>query len=143
MKLDTLSRLSAPETCMVATAHWEIEDILRQAQHTQPDAVNGPQNRLLVPDPVCAPGGHSFKLYCHCGINRTIPFIKQRFWWPISSDTATETEDLQVLHMFHLHGIPQNIVLVVCSSHPKSGKLSYMLLEPLPACPSAPDKWTN
>ncbi|KAI2649094.1 Transposon Tf2-9 polyprotein [Labeo rohita] len=48
---------SSPETilpfsCVVAAITWEIESVIREAQHTQPDPGNGPPGRLFVPNAV-------------------------------------------------------------------------------------------
>ncbi|KAK7878028.1 hypothetical protein WMY93_031309 [Mugilogobius chulae] len=83
--------VDAPEnasSCMVGAVHWEIEKTVREAQRSQPDPGNGPPNCLFVPDSVRSKvlqWGHSSKLTCHPGFNRTLSFLKQRFWWPTMS----------------------------------------------------------
>ncbi|KAK7940550.1 hypothetical protein WMY93_003876 [Mugilogobius chulae] len=96
-KPDALSRLYSPvhensvpgtilpHSCVVAAAHWEIENAVTEAQRTEPDPGCGPPNRLFVPSTVRSQvlqWAHSTKLSCHPGIQRTMTFIKQKFWWP-------------------------------------------------------------
>lgn len=79
---ETQRKTILPSTCVVAAAHWEIENLVREAQHIQPDPGNGPQNRLFVPDSVRSQvlqWGHSSKLTCHPVINRTHTFIQEKF----------------------------------------------------------------
>lgn len=93
-KPDALSRLhiadcsdAPPETiiptsCILAAAHWDIEKVVSDAQHSEPDPGTGPPNCLFVPSSARSQvlqWGHSSKLACHPGIHRTLSFIKQRF----------------------------------------------------------------
>lgn len=77
-------------THFLGAVQWEIEKIVQEAQHTQPDPGNGPTNCLFVPDSVRSlvlQWGHSSKLSCHPGFHRTLSFIRQRFWWLPCTET--------------------------------------------------------
>ena len=80
---DTTEVPSAPY--LVGSVQWEIERVVRNAQLSQPDPGGGPRNTLFVPESVrtqVLQWGHCSKLTCHPGVNRTLTFLKQRFWWP-------------------------------------------------------------
>lgn len=88
-----------PEFVKSSTSHllgavqWEIEKIVQEAQRTQPDPGNGPDNCLFVPDSARSQvlqWGHSSKLSCHPGFHRTYSFIKQKFWWPSMQQDTRE-----------------------------------------------------
>ena len=96
VKPDALSRLYFPEnpstgpenilppTCIIGTLTWEVESAVRLVQRQQPDPSTGPPNRLFVPDAVRSRvlvWAHSSRFTCHPGINRTLDFIRRRFWW--------------------------------------------------------------
>ncbi|XP_055015782.1 uncharacterized protein LOC129410863 [Boleophthalmus pectinirostris] len=71
----------APSTSLVASIHWEIERVVREAQQNQPAPDNCPPNSLFVPESVRAQvlqWGHSSKLTCHPGFHRTLAFLKHR-----------------------------------------------------------------
>lgn len=74
-----------PESCIIAAVSLKIEGEVKAAQLTQPDPGNGPPGRLYVPDSVKSSvlqWAHSLKLSCHPGLNRTLAFLRRRFWWP-------------------------------------------------------------
>uniref|UniRef100_A0A8P4FYW6 Gypsy retrotransposon integrase-like protein 1 n=1 Tax=Dicentrarchus labrax TaxID=13489 RepID=A0A8P4FYW6_DICLA len=96
-KPDALSRQADPETpgtepetilpasCVVAAVNWRIEALVKQAQRSQPDPGNGPPNRLFVPDSTRSQvlqWAHSSKISCHPGYQRTLDFLRRKFWWP-------------------------------------------------------------
>lgn len=57
---------------------------VRLALRLHPDPGNGPTNHLFVPDPVhpqVLQWGHTSKIACHLGYNRTLEIIQWRFWW--------------------------------------------------------------
>lgn len=96
-KPDALSRIhkpsqekGEPETILPASrfirsAVWDIERVVLSAQQQDPDPGSGPKDSLFVPASVKAQvlqWGHSSKLTCHPGVNRTLRFLQQRFWWP-------------------------------------------------------------
>lgn len=57
---------------------------------------------------------HASKLTCHPGILRTQQAIHQCFWWPTlregTQELITESAQLVLLHVVHLHGLPSNVV---------------------------------
>lgn len=82
-----------PSSCIVAAVFWEIESRVRQAQLNQPDPRKGPCKAMFVPDSVRSDvlqWAHSTHLTCHPGINRTVAFLRQRFWWPTLEKDAWE-----------------------------------------------------
>ena len=94
-KPDALSRQSDRETfkpenilpasCIVAAVSWRVGALVKQAQHTQPDPGNGPPNRLFVPDSARSQvlqWAHTSKITCHPGFQRTLEFLRRKFWWP-------------------------------------------------------------
>uniref|UniRef100_A0A8P4GPN0 Gypsy retrotransposon integrase-like protein 1 n=1 Tax=Dicentrarchus labrax TaxID=13489 RepID=A0A8P4GPN0_DICLA len=96
-KPDALSRQADPETpgtepetilpasCVVAAVNWRIEALVKQAQRSQPDPGNGPPNRLFVPDSTRSQvlqWAHSSRISCHPGYQRTLDFLRRKFWWP-------------------------------------------------------------
>ncbi|KAK7916542.1 hypothetical protein WMY93_012303 [Mugilogobius chulae] len=89
---DSTDKSSAP-TFLLGAVGWEIERVVQEAQRTQPDPGNGPPGCLFVPDSVRSKvlqWGHNSKLTCHPGFNRTLSFLRQRFWWPsMSQDTRS------------------------------------------------------
>ena len=116
-----------PSTCILAAVTWEIESRVLQAQTQQPDPGNGPQNRLFVPDVMRSQvleWGHSTHLTCHPGINRTLSFLQQRFWWP---SMVIDTRSF-------ISACP------VCARNKTSTRPSSGLLRPLPV-PSRP--WSH
>lgn len=74
-----------PSSCVIASVTWEIESRVLQAQGHDPDPGTGPNNCLFVPDSVRSDvlqWAHSTRLTCHPGVNRTLVFLRKRFWWP-------------------------------------------------------------
>lgn len=97
IKPDALSRLHSPDdsvktpatilppSCTVAAISWEIEDIIKQAQLSEPAPENCPSSKIYVPSTVRARfihWIHSAKFSAHPGIYRTVSLINRRFWWP-------------------------------------------------------------
>lgn len=108
-----------PSTCFVGAITWEIESLIKQAQRQQPDPGRGPPNTLFVPDSVRSQvlqWAHSTRLTCHPGINRTLAFLRQRFWWPtMDADTRSFISACSV-----------------CAQNKTSTRPSSGLLRPLP-----------
>ena len=108
-----------PITCITASVPWEIESRIRQAQQNQPDSGNGPSNALFVPDCVCSDvfqWGHSTHLPCHPGMNRTLAFLHQRFWWPTMERDVREFVNCSLPVRFVLRTKPPLNPLPVCSA---------------------------
>ncbi|CAJ1057674.1 uncharacterized protein LOC108874699, partial [Xyrichtys novacula] len=98
LKPDALSRIHAldtpdpsepdtilPASCVVGSTTWEIDTIVDQALRNHPDPGTGPPDRKFVPEVARSQvlqWGHSSKLTCHLGFQRTLQFLQQRFWWP-------------------------------------------------------------
>ncbi|KAK7918601.1 hypothetical protein WMY93_009885 [Mugilogobius chulae] len=87
-------------TCVVAAVSWQIQNIIEDAQKTQPDPGNGPPGKLFVPD--CARSKvlqwvHASRFACHPGVNRTLSLLKHHFWWPsMDKDTRSYVFACQV-----------------------------------------------
>jgi hypothetical protein len=67
-----------PTSCLAATVDWGIENLVHEAQYSQPELEGGPANRLFVPNPAPVPGpgmAHSSRLTCHPGSRRTLAFL--------------------------------------------------------------------
>ena len=138
-KPDALSRLHSvdgecsvldsilPPTCVVGSVVWRIESLVTQAQAHQADPGTGPPGRLFVPDAVRSDvlqWGHSSRLACHPGINRTLAFLQRRFWWPtMDRDTRSFIA-----------------ACTTCARNKTTNKPRSGLLRPLPI-PSRP--WSN
>lgn len=74
-----------PATCTVGAIAWEIEEIIRNAQETEPDPGGGLLHRLFVPQSVRSQVLHWAQtacFTCHPGVQRTIKFLQRYFWWP-------------------------------------------------------------
>ena len=74
-----------PPSCVVAGPTWQIESIIREALHSEPDPGNGPPNCLFVPEAVRSKvlqWVHTSRFACHPGIGRTLALLKRHFWWP-------------------------------------------------------------
>ena len=74
-----------PTSCFIRAATWDIERTVLQAQQQHPPPRSAPTGRLFVPASVRTQvllWGHSSRLTCHPGVNRTLQFLQQRFWWP-------------------------------------------------------------
>lgn len=68
-----------PVSCLVASLTWQVKAEVRLALRLHPDP-----DRVFVPDPVrpqVLQWGHTSKIACHPGHNRTLDIIQQRFWW--------------------------------------------------------------
>ena len=80
-----------PSSCIVAAVSWRVEALVKQAPHTQPDPGNGPPNRLFVPDSARSQvlqWAHTSKITCYPGFQRTLEFLRRKFWWPtMAKDT--------------------------------------------------------
>uniref|UniRef100_A0A674MXQ5 Gypsy retrotransposon integrase-like protein 1 n=1 Tax=Takifugu rubripes TaxID=31033 RepID=A0A674MXQ5_TAKRU len=105
LKPDALSRQFASEpgemdpdpilplSCILGAASWQVEERVREAQQSAPDPGGCPPNRLFVPVAVRSEvlhWAHSSRLTCHPGVNRSLHFLRQRFWWP---SMARDTKD--------------------------------------------------
>ena len=97
VKPDALSRIYSPEKetlppepilppeLIVGAALFDVESQVLRAQSREPGPGNGPSNCLFVPTsvrPEVLTWGHGSRLVCHPGVDRTLAFIKRRFWWP-------------------------------------------------------------
>uniref|UniRef100_A0A8C5N9Y2 Gypsy retrotransposon integrase-like protein 1 n=1 Tax=Gouania willdenowi TaxID=441366 RepID=A0A8C5N9Y2_GOUWI len=129
-KPDALSRqfseepVSDPEPILspsrvIATVTWDIESLVKQAQNQRADPGNCPTNCLFVPDSIRSKvlqWAHSSRLTCHPGINRTLAFLRRRFWWPtMEADTRSFVTACSV-----------------CAKNKTSNKPSSGFLRPLP-----------
>uniref|UniRef100_A0A674MFK3 Gypsy retrotransposon integrase-like protein 1 n=1 Tax=Takifugu rubripes TaxID=31033 RepID=A0A674MFK3_TAKRU len=105
LKPDALSRQFASEpgemdpdpilplSCILGAASWQVEERVREAQQSAPDPGGCPPNRLFIPGAVRSEvlhWAHSSRLTCHPGVNRSLHFLRQRFWWP---SMARDTKD--------------------------------------------------
>ena len=96
-KADALSRIHSaerepippdtivPASQVIGVITTSLEAVVRRAQRTQPDPGTGPPNRLYVPDAARSQvlqWCHASRVACHSGINRTLSFVRRRFWWP-------------------------------------------------------------
>lgn len=105
-----------PPTCIVAMVTWEIESRVRQEQQSQPDPGNGPLNKLFVPNSDVLQWVHSTHLTCHPGLNRTLTYLRQRFWWATMEKDTCEFV----------------LACPVCAQSTTSAKPTSGLLHPLP-----------
>lgn len=72
-----------PPSCSVGAATWQVEE--HEALCSASDLGGAPPNTLFVPDSAHSKvlyWGHSSKLACHPGLNRTLHLLRQRLWWP-------------------------------------------------------------
>lgn len=79
------SEIILPTSCFAATVDWDTENLVHEAQRSQPGPEGGPANRLFVPNSVRSrvlEWAHSSRLTCHPGSRRTLAFLRQCFWWP-------------------------------------------------------------
>lgn len=93
IKPGALSRIHSPDdsvksppSCTVAAVTWEIEDLITQAQRSEPAPDSCPPGKIYVPTFIRArfiQWIHTSKFSGHPGISRTISVIKRRFWWPL------------------------------------------------------------
>ena len=123
----TKSSPIVPPSCVIGAARWAIESRVREAQATAPDPGTGPPNRLFVPETVRSEvlqWGHSSRLTCHPGANRTLSFLQQMFWWP---NMARDTREFVA-------------ACSVCARGKSTHKPPAGLLRPLPI-PSRP--WSH
>lgn len=113
---------------------------MQEALQSHPTPSECPQNRLFVsPDvwSIMLQLGYSSKVDCHLGYHRILALLQQCFFttFPQSENNTTfptvvdrlseavhfvplvkipsalETANLMVIHVFCLHGIPQDVVL--------------------------------
>lgn len=93
VKPDALSRIHSPDdvakapatillpSCTVAAVTWEIEDLIKQAQQSEPTPESCPPDKIYVPTAVRTRFIHWIHSSAHLGISRTIALINCRFWW--------------------------------------------------------------
>lgn len=108
-----------PNSHLIASVTWQIEDRVRAALEDQPGPSTCPDNRLFVPKdlrPEVLHWAHTSRLTCHPGGLRTIRFLQQRFWW------ASLEEDVRA----YVSACP------VCSQNKSSHQSPAGLLQPLP-----------
>uniref|UniRef100_A0A8C7ZML9 Gypsy retrotransposon integrase-like protein 1 n=1 Tax=Oryzias sinensis TaxID=183150 RepID=A0A8C7ZML9_9TELE len=96
IKPDALSRLSSisdsqepspiiSPTCIIGQLTWDIETRVLQAQNEEPDHPPAPANTLYVPSSLRSAvlvWGHTSRISCHGGIQRTLKLLRRRFFWP-------------------------------------------------------------
>ncbi len=78
---------------VIVPVTWEVESRVREALDGVTIPVRCPEGLLFVPESVrtsILQWGHSSKLACHPGVARTLPLIKQWFWWPSVGQDAGE-----------------------------------------------------
>lgn len=95
VKPDALSRQFQPEektdsktnilpfTCFVGTLTWDIDNIIRLAQTSDPDPSSNPPGTRNVPKAVISKvldWVHNYRFTCHPGVSRIISFTKRYFW---------------------------------------------------------------
>lgn len=71
-----------PPSCSVGAATWQVEE--HEALCSASDLGGAPPNTLFLPDSAHSKvlyWGHSSKLACHPGLNRTLHLLRQRLWW--------------------------------------------------------------
>lgn len=139
IKPDALSRLYSPDdsdrspvsilppSCSIASVTWEMEDLIKQAQLSEPDPGTGPPNKIFVPTAVRSrliSWMHSTKFSAHPGVSRTISLISRRFWWPSSYKDIKEYV----------------LACAVCARNKPSHQLPSGQLQPLPT-PTRP--WSH
>lgn len=67
-------------SCILGAASWLVERVW-EAQQSAP----GPLKQLFISEGVRSDAlqwAHASKLTYHPGVNRTLQFLRQRFWWP-------------------------------------------------------------
>ena len=83
----------SPACLKVVAVTWEIESLVRRAQASEPDPVNGPPNCLFVPSSARSQvlrWCHTSHFACHPGVNRTLSLLKWHFWWQtMDADTRS------------------------------------------------------
>lgn len=82
-----------PLSCILGAASWQVEERVCEAQQSAPDLGGGPPNRLFVPEVMRSEVLHwarSSRLTCHPGINCSLQFLQQRFWWPSMAQDTKE-----------------------------------------------------
>uniref|UniRef100_A0A3B3HZ14 Gypsy retrotransposon integrase-like protein 1 n=1 Tax=Oryzias latipes TaxID=8090 RepID=A0A3B3HZ14_ORYLA len=74
-----------PSTCIIGALTWDIENRVLQAQGEEPDHAPCPNGTLFVPTSLRSEvisWGHSSRLSCHGGVQRTLHLLRRRFFWP-------------------------------------------------------------
>ncbi|XP_077389003.1 uncharacterized protein LOC144026289 [Festucalex cinctus] len=82
-----------PAHCFVGAVQWEVEKQVIEAQEGIAVPEECPAEKLFVPEPVRAEvlqWGHTSRVACHPGINRTLALVGQRFWWADMKKDVTE-----------------------------------------------------
>lgn len=108
-----------PDSCLVSTLTWDIEEQVKEALRDEPGPSACPTDRLFVPDNLRSQviqWGHNSHLACHPGVTRTIHLLSQRFWWP---SLRTDVQDF-------VKACP------TCSQNKTISRSPAGLLQPLP-----------
>lgn len=96
-----------PTSCFVGTVIWDIEEKVKEAIQGLEGPSSCPLGLLWVPQHLqgeVIQWGHSSQLSCHPGIDRTMKFIFQRFWWePMRPDFS---EFIQACSVFNQSKTP-------------------------------------
>ncbi|XP_078807233.1 uncharacterized protein LOC101167294 isoform X2 [Oryzias latipes] len=82
---NTITNTIVPSTCIIGALTWDIENRVLQAQGEEPGHAPCPQGTLYVPTSLRADvisWGHSSRLSCHGGVQRTLHLLRRRFYWP-------------------------------------------------------------
>uniref|UniRef100_A0A3P9HPM7 Gypsy retrotransposon integrase-like protein 1 n=1 Tax=Oryzias latipes TaxID=8090 RepID=A0A3P9HPM7_ORYLA len=82
-----------PPTCVIGNLTWDVETRVLQAQNEEPDHPPPPTNSLYVPSSLRSDvlvWGHTSRISCHGGVQRTLNLIKRRFFWPSMEQDVRE-----------------------------------------------------
>ncbi|KAI2661634.1 Transposon Tf2-6 polyprotein [Labeo rohita] len=108
-----------PASVIVAPVTWDIMTEITEAQVQDPPPTECPQNLTYVPvilRPRVLSEVHSTPSSGHPGIEATIHFLRNRFWWPtLRSDTTAYVKNC-----------------VICNTSKTPRQLPAGLLQPLP-----------
>lgn len=110
---------SYPHQCMVAAARWVVKQSILMTQHSQPSPSDLTPSCMFVPDSTRSQvrqWGHSSKLVCHLGFQRTLSLNFKHFWWlSVYADTKESVS-----------------VYFICANGKASHRGPAGLLRPLP-----------
>lgn len=68
----------------MGVATWQVEERVREAQHSTAAPGGVPPDTVLVPEAERSEvlqWEHSSKLFCHPGVNRILHLLRQLLWW--------------------------------------------------------------